>query len=750
MDRTLTGERPAGMLENVRIVEIAGGLAVSIAGLMLAEMGAEVVRIEPPEGDPARGTAQFAVVNRSKSGVVLNLSTADGRQSLEALLAGADLLIHDLPSDEVRRLSLDAEVLDRMAPALITVAISAFPSGHPLADLPRIDMLALGAAGVLDEQAAVRRDGPVFLRFPLGSWGAGLLAAVGALAKLVGRGRGGAAGSIETSLVQGALTSLAMHWYRAEKPSQSLIDGLPKRSESTLFECADGVWLHIMANADHVPMMADALEKLPAEYREPIPPTTTYAKLFPLLPGNRKAFLEHASEAWLEALWAADVPVQPVLPMGALYSDPQALVNDFVVEVDDPVFGRCRQPALPVTLDPPAQVRSAALPPTGDVPDWPRPALAEAKQGQIEPHRPLAGTRILDLGNFLAGPFAMMLAADLGADVVKVEATTGDQMRWIDWGFNGCQRGKRSLALQLKDPAARAVLERLVAGADVVHHNLRMPAARKLGLDYETLRAINSELIYCHVNSYGGTGPRKDWPGYDQLFQACSGWELEAAGLGNRPVWMRFGMMDHLAAMASLCATLAALRRRERTGEGACVGASLMAAAMLTMSETVRRADGSLTPFPRLDADQTGIGPRQRLYRCADGWIALSCESDESWERLAAGGDIAPALAAMRVGDARTWVCAGGAVAVHVREDQHHAFLDDPDMQAAGLVASYPHPIFGKLEQVGSFWRLDGRACRLDRAPPTLGQHSRAVLAEIGYAASEIDALVEAGVVLAG
>jgi crotonobetainyl-CoA:carnitine CoA-transferase CaiB-like acyl-CoA transferase len=138
-----------------------------------------------------------------------------------------------------------------------------------------------------------------------------------------------------------------------------------------------------------------------------------------------------------------------------------------------------------------------------------------------------------------------MLMADLGADVIKVEATTGDPMRWADWPFAGCQRGKRTVALDLKSAASRPALEALVMWADVVHHNLRMPAARRLGLDSASLRSINPDLVFCHTSSYGPIGPRADWPGYDQLFQASCGWERAGAGAGNPPMWHRFGFMDH-------------------------------------------------------------------------------------------------------------------------------------------------------------------------------------------------------------
>ncbi len=136
---------------------------------------------------------------------------------------------------------------------------------------------------------------------------------------------------------------------------------------------------------------------------------------------------------------------------------------------------------------------------------------------------------------------------------------------------------------------ARPALEALVEWADVVHHNLRMPAARRLGIDYETVRSIDPQVVYCHTSSYGPEGPRADWPGYDQLFQASAGWEVLGGGEGNPPMWFRFGFMDHLCAMGSTVATLLAVYHRDRTGHGQRVTGSLLGAGVLTNGETLPR-----------------------------------------------------------------------------------------------------------------------------------------------------------------
>ena len=159
-----------------------------------------------------------------------------------------------------------------------------------------------------------------------------------------------------------------------------------------------------------------------------------------------------------------------------------------------------------------------------------------------------------------------MLLADLGADVIKLESSTGDQMRGVEWSFVGCQRGKRSVAHRPEVAARRGPRsKRSIRWADIVHHNLRMPAAHRLGVDYESVKAVNPDIVYCHTSSYGPRGPRADWPGYDQLFQSSCGWEVAGAGEGNPPMWHRLGFMDHQCALSSVVVDAARARTTATT-----------------------------------------------------------------------------------------------------------------------------------------------------------------------------------------
>jgi crotonobetainyl-CoA:carnitine CoA-transferase CaiB-like acyl-CoA transferase len=731
----------AGILDGIRIVDLSDGIAGPVATLMLAEAGADVVAVEPPGGAANRGTAGFHTWMRSKRSIELDLEQPDDRATLERLLASADVVVHNHGPTRARELGLDDASLTERFPHLVVSSVLSWPANHADADLPVNELLALARLGVLDEQQGYR-DGPIFLRCPIGSWCASHLAAIGIVARLIARQRSGRGGPAHTSLAQGALVPMAMHWRRVERPSPSLAVGMPKgMTGATLFETGDGVWIHLMGDPTKSPMFTEAIAVV-----RPDGPRRDPSNLFQQTDGWPEALLLHPSGEWLESFWANDVPVQPALPLGAIFADEQARANGYVIEVDHPDLGTIAMAGSPITVTPPTHLRSFA-PALGAhrdevLAEWDareRPSVA----GPALQH-PLEGVRVVDAGAFLAGPLGPMLLSDLGADVVKVEPPGGEGMRYVEWSFFGCQRGKRGVALDLKAPEAREAMDVLVARADILHHNLRMPAARRLGLDEATVRAVNPDVVYCHASSYGPSGPRADWPGYDQLFQSSCGWEVEGAGEGNDPMWHRLGFMDHLCAMGSLIATLLALYHRDRTGEAQFVAGSLLAGGVMTGSETYLDADGEVVPVPVLDHDQTGIAPWYRIVEVADGWIAVAAGTDAQRSSLEDLGGV-DALVHFSVADALASLAETGVPSEQVRLDQGEPFFASRQNDAAGLIARYEHVDYGHVEQPGAFWWFGDLDVKLDRAPPGLGEHTVEVLVEAGLDPATVDALLASG-----
>ncbi|MFM0670148.1 CoA transferase [Paraburkholderia sediminicola] len=754
----------AGLLAGLKVIDFAIGLAGSASALYLAEAGADVVKIERPRHESERDAALFHVLDRGKRRVT-DGDLAAQRDLLDSLLPDADVLVHDLTPAEAAAWSLDDARLRQRYPALIVASVGGWPRRHALADAPVRETLVLARLGILDEQPG-HRPGPVFIRMPFASWIASWLSAIGVMARLIARERDGHGGIAHTSLAQAALVPMTMHWSRAAQPTPVFAKGLDKSVPIPLHCCADGRWIHVHYSPDAAPWMAEALAAMGPDEVARANAQWPPSHVAPNFGANREIIATRNAQDWVEHFWAHDVAAQIAAPFGEIYADEQARLNGYVVGVDDPDFGSTSQPGPAYHVDPPARVRGPLQVPiaargigwsdTNRFSATPRADSHAATGERTSSHAasaalrpPLDGLKVLDLGAYLAGPFACMVLADLGADVIKVEPPAGDAMRRLERAFAGTQRGKRGLALKLGAEGSKPVIEALANWADIVHHNVRLPAARKLGIAPDQLRAIKPALVCAHVSSYGPQGPRADWPGFDQLMQAAVGWETESGGEGNPPSWLRFGVGDHLAALSSVFAVLLAHLARMRTGEGQAVASSLLGAMTMTASEAiVIDQEHALTPMAHLDAGQHGIATTHRLYRCKDGWIAvaaLSAAESNAFTRIA-GEKPEATFAALDVAAALAGLHAAGVPAEPALESQCDVFLDSTEHAAAGLHATYGHAVYGSLQQIGALWDFDDLPLVIERAPPALGEHSRELLEMLGFDAQHIDELANQGV----
>ena len=390
---------------------------------------------------------------------------------------------------------------------------------------------------------------------------------------------------------------------------------------------------------------------------------------------------------------------------------------------------------------------------------------------------PLEGLRVVDFGQYLAGPFGPMLLADLGADVIKVEPTRGDGMRGTVIGsFMGCQRGKRDIAIDLKKPEGLRIALEVVATADVVHHNMTLGTADRLGVGYEHCKAARPDLLYCNTFMYGPVGPLAPLGGLDPLGQAASGieWDQGPVATGNPPQWYRYGHGDVASAMPSVLAVLIALFHRNRTGEGQSMWSSIFTGSMLYSLDSWLDSEGHPSPRPILDAEQLGLDALYRLYETKDGWLQLAAVREEHWPALcrvihkeALLGDPRFATAAERTAHraeltsalsdafmdepATVWRRAldGAGVPSEVSVDtwDGETILFDDDLVRLGLVAEYDHPLLGRVRQFGNLISFSDTPGKQERAAPMVGQDTREILAELGYDEAAIDGYRARGVV---
>ncbi|MCU1463714.1 MAG: Crotonobetainyl-CoA:carnitine CoA-transferase CaiB [Acidimicrobiales bacterium] len=387
---------------------------------------------------------------------------------------------------------------------------------------------------------------------------------------------------------------------------------------------------------------------------------------------------------------------------------------------------------------------------------------------------PLSGVVVLDLGQYLAGPYGAMLLGDLGAEVIKVEPVRGDAMRMAGMPFIGCQRGKKDVAVDLKTSEGREIVLRLAEIADVVHHNMTKGTAARLGIDYEVLRARNPRLVHCNTYAYGADGPLSDFGGLDPLFQAASGLEYEAGPVAadNAPLYLRFGMTDTANAMVSVIGVLAALFHQRRTGEGQDLWTSLLNGAAVFGSD-VFLVDGNPGPTrPSLDRAQTGVSPCHRLYETQHSWIQVVAHGTGHWSsmcrllgvehlgpryedratRIAARTEIELDLErAFLTRTAVSWRDlfrdAGIPCAVSIDTNDGELALHDGDNERLGLVTEYTHPTLGLIRQFGTLIDFSDAPTGPFGPPPLVGEHTREVMERIGYSGEVIDDLLARGIV---
>ncbi len=374
------------------------------------------------------------------------------------------------------------------------------------------------------------------------------------------------------------------------------------------------------------------------------------------------------------------------------------------------------------------------------------------------PQGPLDGIRVLDLSSFLAGPYATALLGDLGAEVIKVESPAGDLGR--QWSpfldgegrfFQAWNRNKRSLALDLTQPEAREVLYELVRRADILVENYRSGVTHKLGVDYESLRAINPRLIYATCTAFGARGPDRERPGYDPVLQTVSGTAFANHRYnGGITAICVVAVSDYQAGMLMIAGALAALYRRTITGVGQHIETSLLQAVMTVNAQAFVQG---------LDAKEEGaIGIHPyRGYHTRDGWLFVAAGTDRFWRLLCdalgrpeLGADPRYATNGQRVNAAAEISAALEPIFASRSTEEWERillgaqipcggartfaeFFEDPQVTAMDMNPVIEHPKLGRLRVIGVPVNLSETPGAIQRAAPLLGEHTDEVLREVGF-----------------
>lgn len=630
------------------------------------------------------------------------------------------------------------------------------------------------------------RPGPLFPASHWPSLGAFFAASVGISAALRAREINGAGQLVETSLLQGAMAGAAGVWQRAENIDADGFDSwiLGSRSPKGHFQCKDGRWIQNWVPNPRFILTAsegDTINATPnlTVQNDPDRFGTGPEELLVMShyqPILAEAIRKFTAREWVDAAATAEMTMQDVRSVEESLADPLFLKDGCVTEMNDPELGTIRAVG--------AAYKMSATPgriggPAPKVGQHTAEVKAEADKAKAAPvaaaaagrkiKRPLEGITVLDLGLAIAGPFGAQLLSDLGANVIKINGLFDLFWHRVHIAYMA-NRGKKSITLNLKHPEAMKIFLELVKTADVVHHNMRYDAAERLKIDYESLKQINPKLIYCHTRGFE-TGQRASLPGNDQTGACLSGIQYEDGGMdrGGKPIWSLTSFGDTGNGFLSAVAVINALYHRDRTGEGQMVDTSIINAALLNTSYAVATPDGKGFERPKIDGMQYGYSAGHRLYETQQGWLCVLLLNQSHWDELltvlglpelvtdprfssdearrkndeALAGRIADRF---KTATAVEWFArldAAGVPLEIVSEDFSLKLYDNAGFQKRQWVTSYPHPVVGKLDQIGLLFNLSDTPGVIQGRPLLVGEHTQSILAGMGYPEDKVKALEE-------
>lgn len=776
-----------GPLERLVTIDISQVMPGAIAGMLLADHGADVLKVEPYGGAFYAHDLSRKAWDRGKRSVELDFEHAADREKILRLIDGADVLLHSLEEADAARLGFDAASLAKRNPGLIISAFTAYGADTPFAGRPYGESLAAALLGAMAEKASSFRPGPMYLGHPALHYGQAFLAVINVLAALRARRENGEGQYTEASLLDSMLAQSPMNnWWQEDgisymkKGDAGALDRFGHtRLVTAMFECGDGLFLQMhtggpggFKNAMDVLGFGDRIKTVKGpEMAVPLSDDEYQAARVEA----SAAFKAKPRDEWIRLFHERDVAALPVLEPAEILLDDQVEFVGQRITLPDPDFGEIHQAGPAVHF---AKTRAVTLTPAprvgahnGLLDDlMARKRVTLSGRGGAVKH-PLAGLRILDFSSFFACGFAGRLMSDLGADVIKVETPDGDQMRPLPDVFDACQRGKRDIVLDLKKPEALEVAKKLVATADVMMHNLRPGKADKLGIGYAAMAALKPDIIYAYLPGYGSKGPKSLLKSFAPLVSGWTGLLYEGGGEGNPPTRSVFGNEDYNNGFLGAAAVLMAIERRNATGEGDYLECPQLHSSLFTTAEHFLDKDKQVVYGFRLDQAQTGFNALDRIYRTTDGWVSICCRDDRRFAALARAiaqpglvederfattqararndaallGVLTPFFASRTSAAAFAVLEAAGAAAEIVRETPWVGEVLLADWaEKTNRVFEEKQSMYGHIRQLGLFNRLLGTPGIRKGPAPRLGEHTRAILGELGYGAEAIDGMLGA------
>ena len=752
----------AHALDGIRVIDFGQYIAGPLCGMLLADQGADVIRVDPP-GGPVWQTPANATWNRGKRSISLDLKNSDDLDTARRLIASADVVIENFRPGVMDRLGLGSEASLAGNPRLIYCALPGFASDDPRANVRAFEGV-VGAATATFRPWEGTAERPSYTAIPIPSVYAAFQAAVSITIALNARESSGAGQRIEVPLFNAMFPSIGSRGLRVHDPAKEV----PSRAGiwGGNFECADGLWVQYGSGNQNFREFVEAagISDWDREGLVDIERILHDPSLFDKHQARaRELFKTRTAQEWEDLVAKAGSECAVCRTSAEWFDHPHARESQMVIEVDDPVYGRMLQPGINARLSrTPGEVQRPAPKPDQhrvevlselDRPPQPTPAsMLSTMRSALE------GVRVLDLCIILAGPTCGRTLAEFGADVIKIDnPARGSFVQ----SHNDVNRGKRSILLDLKSDVGRDIFWQLVDTADVVAQNYRAGKIEKLGLGYEEIRKRKPDIIYASLNAYGHIGPWAMRPGHEQFAQATTGMQRRFGGDG-RPRLQPNPVNDYGTGFMGAYSVALALLHRQRTGEGQHVDSALAYTAMTLQSPYMQMYNGKQWDETR-GADALGSAPLHRAYQAKDGWVFIGAKAADL-PRLAAlegfgeagakivllsGADLEQTLAQQFLTNTVDyWVsqCTAAGIGAHRCILDLPELMQDPWAVANDLSATREHDEIGLVTTCGPAPRLSATPVRIGRPAPKPGSDAADILAEIGLD-HRLEELIASGVI---
>ena len=730
--------RKTSALDGITVLDFGQYIAGPLSAMLLADFGADVIRIDPPGGPRFKSPAN-AIWNRGKRSIVLDLKSTGDLAIARGLVDKADLVIENFRPGVMERLGLGWDTCRARNHKLIYLSLPGFRHDDPRAGIQAWEGIVAAAAACYSTLRKLGMDRPVFNGVPFSSIFAAHLGAVSAVAALVERQRSGMGQFIEVPLFGATFSAFSGKATKVQGQQE-----LAPRTSWRFVQCGDRKWFMYVPRDLHQYLLEDF------NYSGPV----VEANSSELLKHVDSVFLTKSAAEWEEYCAKKGVEGASCNTHLEWINHPLAIESGAIQRSVDPVFGEfkglgshVRLSRTPSNVSLPQHLLDSDRDDILAMANQPRSLIAGSINRPTDP--PLKGIKVLDLGIILAIPSCGRTLAELGAEVIKIDSPYRNPISW----HNDINRGKKSILLDMKQEAGKALFYRLLKDVDIVIENFRSGVAEKLGIGYEDLQKARPDIVYGSVNAFGEISAFEKRPGREGLIQAMTGMAVNYGG--SVPAQNNFNATDYLTGLGATLGILLALFHRNKTGEGQYVRTALIYGASMLQCTYLHDLPGAPLDDQK-GLDSLGRGPLYRAYQTGTGWIFVATTTDKLSSCQALAGlehlperDLEGALEKrFRTKTSEDWLRELSMVSIAAQPIflRFDSLMNDPEVVRQKISLTRQHERQGIITTTGPVIQMSRTPLSPGCCTPMPGADAHYILASIG-ASTQLPELVDTGIV---